>query len=330
MEKLHILVTNDIGGENIRKIEDADTRVRVTEVTELVRADREGDADATKQLDDLLAEAEVFYGFWLPRDPVSRTPNLKWVQVLSAGVERYLRSEIMDSPVILTNASGIHAVPIGEFVIEQMLMFVKKAPEIFRLQDAHKWVRVNPTGLRDKTVGIVGLGNIGREVARLSKAFGMKVIATRRGAKQPGKARYVDTVLPSSRLSDLLGESDFVVLSLPFTPETEKIIGEKELRMMKPSAFLINIARGGVVDEDALLNALEEKKIAGAGLDVFATEPLPSESRLWDMENVIVSPHMSGNMDDYIERATDLFVKNLERYLAGKRMLTVVDKKKGY
>jgi phosphoglycerate dehydrogenase-like enzyme len=201
---------------------------------------------------------------------------------------------------------------------------------LFRLQEAKKWERITPSGLRGKTAGIVGLGHIGREIARLSKAFGMRVVATRRGAKHVGTMRYVDAVYPAARLPELLAESDFVVLSLPYTPETEKIIGEKELGMMKPSAFLINIARGGVVDEEALIRALEEKRIAGAGLDVFSIEPLPADSRLWGMKNVIVSPHMSGNMDDYIERATDLFVRNLGRYLEGKRMLTVVDKKKGY
>jgi phosphoglycerate dehydrogenase-like enzyme len=137
-------------------------------------------------------------------------------------------------------------------------------------------------------------------------------------------------MLPTNRIKHLLSESDFVVLAVPFTPETQNLIGEEELRTMKPSAYLINIARGGIVDEEALVHALEERWIAGAGLDVFSTEPLPHNSRLWELPNVIISPHISGGMENYAVRATELFAENLERYFAGKRLLNVVDKKRGY
>jgi phosphoglycerate dehydrogenase-like enzyme len=237
---------------------------------------------------------------------------------------------MVESPVTLTNVSGIHAIPISEFVIGLMLMFVKQAPFCFQLKCEKKWERFTPEALNSKTVGIVGLGSIGREVARLAKAFGMRVMATRRSARQVGHARYVDIMLPPEQLNRLLAESDFVVLAVPFTPETSNLIGRKELRKMRPTACLINIARGGIVDEAALVRALEEHWIAGAGLDVFATEPLPADSRLWELPNVIFSPHIAGGLGDYAVRATEIFAENLKRYLAGKRLLNVVDKKRGY
>ena len=176
----------------------------------------------------------------------------------------------------------------------------------------------------------MGLGPIGREAARLAKAFGMRVLATRRSAKRVGRARYVDIMLPASQLRQLLADSDFVVLALPLTPETNRLIGEEELQTMKPTAYLINIARGDIVDEAALVRALDEHWIAGAGLDVFATEPLPANSRLWEFPNVIFSPHIAGGMEDYDARATEVFLENLRRYLNGKQLLNVVDKRKGY
>jgi phosphoglycerate dehydrogenase-like enzyme len=200
----------------------------------------------------------------------------------------------------------------------------------FQLKQEKQWKHFTPTGLRSKTLGIVGLGNIGREVARLAKAFGMRVVATRRSAKQVAQARYVDVLLPREQLPQLLSDSDFVVISLPLTPETNEFIGEEELRTMKSTAYLINIARGNIVDEKALIRALDEKWIAGAGLDVFAREPLPTDSKLWGFANVILSPHVAGDMEDYKERATKLFCENLRRYMSGKKLLNVVSKRKGY
>ena len=250
--------------------------------------------------------------------------------MISAGVNVVLNREIIESPVTLTNVSGIHATPIGEVVLQYMLMFVKRAPLHFQHKLERRWNRLTPTVLRSKTVGIVGLGSIGREVARLAKAFGMRVLATRRSAKQAGRTRYVDMLLPPEKLKELLAESDFVVLALPLTPETSQIIGEDELRAMKSTAYLINIARGDVVDEEALTRALEENRIAGAGLDVFATEPLPPDSKLWELPNVILSPHVAGGMEDYVPRATEVFLENLARYTSGRKLLKAVDKNRGY
>jgi len=330
VESVNVLVTTPIGDELLQHITNVSPRIKLSNVSELVRAEQRGDFARKDELDALLAQAEVIYGLRLPRNVIVRAPKLKWVQVMSAGVDRFLDDEFRQSSVIMTSVSGMHATPIGEIVLELMLMFAKQAPLCFQLKQEKQWKRFMPTVLRSKTVGIVGLGNIGREVARLAKAFGMRVVATRRSAKRVMRAKGIDILLPREQLPRLLSESDFVVLSLPFTSETNKLIGEEELRAMKPTAYLINIARGNIVDEEALIRALDEHWIAGAGLDVFATEPLPADSCLWESPNVIFSPHIAGGMEDYNIRATELFCKNLRHYLSGDNLLNVIDKKKGY
>lgn len=332
MESLNVLVTTPIGDGFLRQIAVVSPKIKLRNVSDLARAERRGDFTSKEKFDAILAEAEVLYGLRLPQNVIARAPKLKWVQMMSAGVDFFLDNEFRQSSVIMTNVSGIHATPISEFVLGLMLMFVKQAPLYFQLKQDRQWKR-DPfalTVLSSKTVGVVGLGSIGREIARLAKAFGMMVVATRRSAKRVGRARYVDIMLPRAQLPELLSESDFVVLCLPLTHETDRLIGEKELQTMKSTAYLINVARGEIVDEEALIRALDEHWIAGAGLDVFATEPLPSDSRLWEFPNVIFSPHVAGGTDDYNVRATGLFCENLRRYLNGKKLLNVVDKKKGY
>jgi len=330
MKPVNVLVATDIGNECLQQITNLSSRIKLTDASDLYRAERNGDLTVREKFDPLLAGAEVIFGARLPQNVIARAPKLKWIQVMSAGVNRFLDKEMAESPVILTNISGMHATPISEFVIGLMLMFTKQSPSCFQMKQEKEWRRFPPAVLHSKTVGIVGPGNIGREVARLAKAFGMRVLATRRSAKKAGRARYIDVMLPQNQLPQLLAESDFVVLALPLTHETTGLIGEEELRAMKPTAYLINIARGGVVNEEVLIRALEENWIAGAGLDVFATEPLPTDSKLWELPNVILSPHISGGMEDYIEQATKLFLKNLSRYLNEEKLLNIVDKKKGY
>ncbi|MFC1933672.1 D-2-hydroxyacid dehydrogenase [Chloroflexota bacterium] len=333
MESLNVLLTSTVGAmdnECLQQITSVSPRIKLTNASDLFRAERRGDSTAKEKLDALLAEVDVVFGRRFPQNIITRAPKLKWIQAMGAGVDRILTDDIVKSPVIMTNVSGIHATPIGEFVIGLMLMFVKQAPLCFQLKQEKQWNQFFPSVLRSKTVGIVGLGSIGWEVARLAKAFGMRVLAIRRSTRRAGRARYVDIMLPRDQLRQLLMESDFVVIALPFTRETTRLIGEEELRAMKPTAYLINIARGGIVDEEALIRALDEYWIAGAGLDVFATEPLPVDSKLWELPNVILSSHVSGGMDNYNMRATEVFLENLRRYLDGKKLLNVVDKRKGY
>jgi D-2-hydroxyacid dehydrogenase (NADP+) len=330
LETVNVLVTTRLNEAGMKQIQSVSGRIKLTDVSELAQSEKKGDDTARKQLDALLADAEIIYGFRLPENFITRAPKLKWFQTMSAGVDRFLDDEFRRSSVIMTSVKGIHTTPIGEFVMCLMLMLAKQAPLAFHQKQQKKWQPFLAATLHSKTVGIVGLGHIGREVARLAKAFGMKVLATRRSARKAQRARYVDRLFPPAQLRELLSESDYVVLTLPLTAETRGIIGGAELHSMKPTAYLINVARGNLVDEPALVRALEEKRIAGAGLDVFATEPLPVDSPLWDLPNVIISPHIAGGMEDYVARATAVFCENLRRYLSGKRLINVVDKKKGY
>jgi phosphoglycerate dehydrogenase-like enzyme len=338
MESLNVLVVTPsfdkslphADEEILRRIRSADPKIRVKDASILVMAEFTGDNSRKAELDAMLGWADILFGFIPPRDITARAPNLKWFQATSAGVDRHRDTEIWRSKVPITGVSGIHATPIGEFVLGLMLMFVKETPRSFQMKQKREWQRYSSRVLRGKTVGIVGLGHIGGEVARLSKAFGMKVIATRRSTKKEGKARNVDLLLPQSRMKEMLAESDFVALCVPLTPETRHIIGEEELKAMKSTAYIINIGRGSLIDQEALIRALNEKRIAGAGLDVTDPEPLPKESRLWDFDNVILSPHISGGMEDYMVRAADLFCENLRRFMSGKKLLNLVNKKRGY
>ena len=233
MELVNVLVTTPIDDELLRQITAVSSQIKLINASEFARAEQRGDLSHKEEFDALLADTKVIYGLRLPKNVVIRAPRLKWVQVMSAGVDRFLDNEFRRSSVIMTNVSGIHAIPISEIVLELMLMFVKKAPLCFDLKQEKQWKRFTPTVLRSKTVGVVGLGSIGREVARLAKAFGMRVVATRRSAKRVSHARYVDVLLPREQLSQLLSDSDFVVLSLPLTSGTNRLIGEDELRIMR-------------------------------------------------------------------------------------------------
>ena len=303
-------------------------------------------------------DVEILYSFHLPRNALEIAPRLRWLQLHSAGANHILDHPIMkhDVPttrdvattrdVINTTVSGIHATPIAEYVFASILAFRWQVPVWTHCQRESRW----PSGrwnlyarpeLRDSTLGIVGYGSIGREVGRLGKAFGMHVLALRRS---PGQAKegyasehtgdragaIPEQFFSPDQLHEMLSECDYVVVALPLTPETKHLVGEAEFRAMKPSAYLVNIARGAIVDEQALVRAVREGWIAGAGLDVFEREPLPDDSPLWAMDNVLISPHVAGFTPRYDERATALFVENLGRYLSGEPMLNLIDKARGY
>jgi len=285
-----------------------------------------------------LQEAEVLCAFRLPDNVRELAPNLRWLQYPGAGVDSLRMTGLLEvgSGVIVTTASGIHGTNISEYVFGSMLMFNRAWPEMVRLQDRHIWPR-NPnwSNLRSRelagqTLGIVGLGSIGRRIAQLGRAFGMTVLGTRYSATSGERDPDVDEIYTLDQLHDLLRRSDYVVLAMPLTPKTEKMIGEPELRAMRPNAYLVNIARGGVVDEPALIRALRERWIAGAGLDVTAEEPLPADSPLFSMPNVILTPHISGATDNYDQRLTALFAENLRRYRADRELLNRYDPKRGY
>lgn len=278
-------------------------------------------------------EAEIVMLPWgLPEEVQTRIlalPRLRWVQTISAGISPAVLEALRARPeVILTNATGVFDIPIAETVLTYILMIVKRMPEFMAQQREHRWHKLPLRELRGLTVGIIGLGGIGREVARRCQALGMRVIATRRHPEQG--APYVEALFPPARLDELLAQSDFVVLSVPLTPETHHLIHAERLQVMRPDAWLINIARGAVVDEAALIAALREKRIGGAALDVTESEPLPADSPLWELPNVMLTPHNSWSTPYLEERQKDLFLDNLARYLNGEALRNVVDKALGY
>ncbi|MFC1999045.1 D-2-hydroxyacid dehydrogenase [Chloroflexota bacterium] len=330
VRKVNVFVTTNISKDNLERIANADPAVNLTSVAELYKGERNGDADATFKLDALLPEAEVAFGLNFPDNMIARAHNLKWIQVFLSGIDYFKAKGLMPEHIVFTKTAGIQGTAMAESIICCMLMFAKQMPTYFQNKLIRNWGRAESITLHGKTLGILGLGNVGKELAHLGKAFGMRVIANRRSAKKVGRARNVDLLLPSSHLHQLLKKSDFVVLTLPLTPDTQKMIGVKEFNAMKNSAYIINISRGQIIDEDALIEALVSKQIAGAGLDVFAVEPLPLNSVLWDMPNVIISPHVAANMDGFPELATELFCENLRRYINGRKLLNVVDKETGY
>jgi phosphoglycerate dehydrogenase-like enzyme len=244
-----------------------------------------------------------------------RLQGLKWFHSFSAGVDSPAFKLILDSGAMLTNSSGASAPSIAQYVLAMMLYRSKRIEQFREQQARREWAHVRGSDLNGLTAGIIGTGAIGGEVARLAQAAGMRTIGMRRSGRP---ARHIDEMVQSRRLRYLLRESDFVVLACPLTKDTEGLIGEQELRTMKPSATLINIARGRIVDEAALIRALEEGWIGGACLDVFAVEPLPQTSPLWDMPNVVVTPHNSGVSPLNMERALTMFIDNLARFVQGK------------
>jgi phosphoglycerate dehydrogenase-like enzyme len=334
----NVLVTVPLGEDFIARLAAVDPRVRVSLAPPELRRWLRGElaeepglvAEVERQAQHYLEPAEVLVGWLqLPRPARARAARLRWIQSLSAGIER--ADPELYRGVVVTNASGVAAPAMAEYVIAVMLMFAKAFPRMLRNQLAHRWDRrLEAFELSGKTCGIVGMGAIGGEVARRAKALEMRVLGLRRSTVPRPTDRYADALLTSAELPRLLAESDYVVLAAPLTPETRHLIGSAELRQMKRTAVLINVGRGALVDEGALVTALREGTIRGAGLDVFETEPLPPESPLWEMENVVVTPHFSAGGDRYAERAADLVCDNLRRYLAGEPLRNVVDLERGY
>ena len=319
----------------------------VSEKVELLYhpADQPGDVP-----EEAWAEADVLYTNGLLPEP-AQAPRLRWVHIHTAGVDHVLEHPLFaEGKFVFTNASGIHTTNIAEYVFMMMLAFGHRLPALLAFQREHRWpaeersATLLPLELRGSTLGIVGYGSIGREIAHVAQAFGMEVLATKRDVRQPEDAStryripgtgdpegaYFHRLYPPEALVSMVRECDFVVLTVPLTDTTRGMVSAEVLAAMKPTAYLINVSRGDVVDEEALVQALQKKRLAGAALDVFATEPLPAESPLWELPNVILSPHIAGEMADYNGKAAHLFIENLKRYVAGEPLLNQVDPARGY
>lgn len=278
-----------------------------------------------------LPDIEIAAG-WLPRDLIASAPRLRWMQQWSAGTDWLLeRPEAVEAPFILTNASGVHAEPISEHILAFLFAFERGLPQAVRAQTRREWQRPESQDvgeLLEKTMVLVGVGAIGRRTAILATALGMQVIGVKR-VPESGVPGIAEMYGPDALLA-LLPRADYVVLTVPLTRETHHLIGERELRAMRASGRVVNVGRGAVIDEQALLRALQDGWIAGAGLDVFEEEPLPQDSPLWGMDNVIITAHYAGRTPRYDERASKIFLDNLARYVAGEPLKNVVDKRLGY
>jgi phosphoglycerate dehydrogenase-like enzyme len=282
-----------------------------------------------------IPDTDIFVGIRLRPEQFRRATRLQWIHATSAGVAQLLYPEIRGSELMLTNASGVHAIPMAEHVVGMMIALAHGFPEAMRHQFCAQWAQqeiwdgaARPRELAGSVVLLVGFGAVGRAVAERLQPFGVTVWAvTRSGNADPALATRV---FRATELDAALPGADFVLLAAPETPETHHLIGESQFGLMKPSAFLINVARGSLIDESALVGALTARAIAGAGLDVAAQEPLPPSSPLWALENVLITPHTSGNSDQLWKREGELLVDNLERWFSGRPLRNQVDMARGY
>jgi D-2-hydroxyacid dehydrogenase (NADP+) len=264
----------------------------------------------------------------LPDALVRQMANLRWIHVTRGGVGAYLTPAVKARPVLVTGSKGIHGTVFSEFALAAILALAKRLPQCLEAQKQKEWQRLQPVEIEGQTLGIVGLGVAGSELARKAKTFGMRVIATKR--TQIDKPDYVDELGGPELLPHLLSQSDFVVLLLASVPSTFNIIGEHELRMMKKSAYLINLTGGRAIEENLLVRALKEYWIAGAALDAFARQPLPPDSELWDLPNVVITPRIAGITSQKWPALLPIFQDNLRRFLAGEQLHNVVNKELGY
>lgn len=303
----------------------------------LVTVSVEGLADGS------LEDVEVMLRGWLSSDAFDRllvrAPRLSWVHSATSGVERALTPAARERGLVVTNARGVFSRPIAEYVLMMILSVSRRLPQLLELQRERTWQPLEGAELWDVTVGIVGLGSIGRAVGALATAFGCRVVAVRRrpggeatgdGAEKTFGEVMLDRVGGPETLPELLAESDFIVLAAPLTPETEDMINDDTLAMVKPGAWLINVARGRLIDERALLRALRDGPLGGAVLDTFRDEPLPPMSSFYDLPNVIVTPHTAWSSGRVLDRSVELFCDNLRRFANGEPLLNVVDPTAGY
>ena len=259
-----------------------------------------------------------------------RAKAVKWVHSLSAGVESILTPEFVASPVPLTNARGVFAESLGEFVIAAALFFAKDLRRMVNSQTARKWDQFDCEVLYRQSMAIVGYGEIGRAAARRAKALGMKIYATRRRPELFKDDPIVDEGFAPEQRADMMAKADYVVAASALTPESRGLIGAKEIAAMKPTGVIMNVGRGPVIDEAALVAALTEKRIRGAALDVFDNEPLPADHPFWTLDNVLLSPHTADHIEGWLDDATHFFLQNFTRFANGESLKNIVDKQAGY
>jgi phosphoglycerate dehydrogenase-like enzyme len=286
-----------------------------------------------EDLSDAIVDANVYMG-WLGREIFLAAEDLQWIQSPSSGVNHYLAiPELVESDVLLTSAVGTHSVCLAESVMAMILAFTRGIKAGLEAQHQHRWagreIRRTLVELTGGTIGIVGFGSVGRAVAKRAAAFDMRVLAVDLYTDDPPDT--LEALWPNDRLHEMLSQSDYVVVTVPWTPKTEGMIGPEEIAAMKEGAILVGISRGGVIDQDAMADALRRGHLKAAGLDVFKPEPLPEDSELWDMDNLIITPHAAGGTQYEGERVLEIFRENLERFLHDDLPLrNQVDKTRGF
>jgi phosphoglycerate dehydrogenase-like enzyme len=337
MDEINVLITLPFPEELLERLKALSSRIQVSshpvrEVEEIPQ--------------ELLGDIEVLYTSRVIPE-LEDMPNLRWVQLHTAGVNQIAEHPVLRSDVQVTTMSGVSAPTMAEFALMAILCLGRRVLVMMQDKEEKIWAedrieRFMPIELRGSTVGIVGYGSVGREVARLCHSFGANIVATKRDLKiledegyileglGDPKAEIVERLYPPQAIASMASLCDFLVITAPLTKETRGIVGEKVLGMMKPRSFLIDISNGGVVDHGALVEALNGERIAGAALDVYPVEPIPESSPLWDMPNVLISPHVAGSSLQYYELAIDCFVDNMKRYLSEQPLLNLFKAERGY
>jgi phosphoglycerate dehydrogenase-like enzyme len=285
------------------------------------------DEDKMREIED----ADAFFGFGIKPEMIGRARKLRWIQLSSVGVESVLCPELLDGDIVLTNARGATAINISEHVMSLILAFTRTLHISMRNQMNKFWENFRNLAVLEisgETLGIIGLGSIGLQVAKRAHAFDMRILAI--DPTQMEKPDYVESLWRMDRLHDMLGQSDFVAICCPLTSQTKGMMGAPEFRAMKLTAILVTIGRGQIINQAALIGALQTKEIAGAGLDVTHPEPLPQDSPLWEMDNVIITPHHAGASPKSWERIFNLFCENLQRFVVSESLTNIVDKTRGY
>ncbi len=343
----NLLIASYLEEQFVEQIRAVDERINVIYEPKLIAppryiADHNGSPDFRRtpeqeeRWQELLKQADILFDFDHTHrsDLPELAPNVKWIQFTSSGIGVFIKTQRYAERMpetIFTTASGIHAQPLAEFCLMVMLMFSRNLHRMQEYQKVRKWERYTGSDLVDRTLTVVGAGRVGSKVAEFAKAVGMKVIGIvrRTEGRDPAKL-YVDELYASSDLLSVLPRTDYLVLITPHTPETENMISKRELAALPKGAVLINIGRGQLIVEEELIAALESGHLAGAGLDVFATEPLPEDSPLWEMPNVLVSPHSASTSDRENALITELLCENIRRYLDGRPLLNVLDPERMY
>jgi len=337
-QPIDVLITLPYGEDLLEPLKNMSPRLRVHHLAVKTNEDIPN---------NVWEQAEILYTDRVLPLP-GTAPNLKWVQFNNAGIDHVTHLPLLqDSTITFTTLSGAVAPQVAEHALMMMLALGHKMPEQHALQakaewPRDRWERLKPLELRNRTVGLVGYGSIGREIARLLQPFNVRILAAKRDAMHPQdddyeieghgdpKGDFFARLYPGEAIKSMIKECDFVVICLPLTPITRGLIGEDVISSMKPGAYLVDVSRGGIIDHAALIAALQEKKVAGAALDVFPEEPLPASSPLWKMPNVLISPHVSGISLHYASRAVAVFSTNLHRYLHKMPLLNQYDPLRGY